>query len=191
MQLNKGSRRHLPFLEDQYKAWTTYTPPLNLSCKTKPDIIEKPCTSYHIGRIPHTIINQSLKIFIKIVFFFTISNNKDLLIFSVLLCSLYCKRQMSPLAIFPRRTWPTLLQGQHFLSWYKRIQYYLSFHAVHKRQNIAEGMERDLRSSSNHLASKVDFGSMHKLNIHYSVKSPNRHWNLRTCYNVQDNSGLI
>lgn len=72
-------------------------------------IIEKPCTSYHIGRIAHTIINQPLKIFIKIVFFFTTSNNKDLLIFSVLLCSLYCKRQMSPLAIFPRRTWPTLL----------------------------------------------------------------------------------
>lgn len=74
--------------------------------------IKNPCAGFHIGRIPHTRINHSLKMFIKIVGIFNMSYNKNLLIFSVLLCSLHCKMQMPPLAIFTRRTWPVLLQSQ-------------------------------------------------------------------------------
>ena len=74
--------------------------------------IQKPYTSICMGWIPHTRINQSLKIFVKIILFFNMSNKKDLLILSVGLCSLYCKMQMLPLAIFTRRMWPTWLQSQ-------------------------------------------------------------------------------
>lgn len=50
-------------------------------------------------------------------------NNEDLLIFGVLLSSLYCKNTKATISYFYHKNTANLIAEPIFPSWYKRVQY--------------------------------------------------------------------